>query len=179
MFGEGTLFSNSCPPGMMRKLDSAWLGPYLFVSLGEWPFSIRDQQISPCSVCPQVRKIVSSLPGPDRPELGYSTLLQSYITVLQSTIGHATALPSLLCVGAVPDAECHPAPLRDTVGCFPVNVGPVTCLDLSQDFAPGFISHPLDPMTLFRVLSVYRGYTTVITAGSISSGGIDQIVFLN
>ena len=41
MFGEGTLISNSCPPGMMCKLDSPWLCPYLFVCLVGWPFGIR------------------------------------------------------------------------------------------------------------------------------------------
>ena len=43
MFGEGTLTSSSCPPGMMCKLDSPWLCPYLFVSLSGWPFGIRVQ----------------------------------------------------------------------------------------------------------------------------------------
>ena len=150
MFGEGTLILNSGPPGMMCKLDSPWLCPYLFVSLGRWPFGIRVQgNLALIRVycldlggSPQVRKIASSLPGPYRPELGYGTLFQSYITVPQCGIGHATTHPPLMCVCAVPEAECYLAPLRDTVGCFPDDIELVTCPDLSPDFALGFTRHP-------------------------------------
>ena len=84
------------------------------------------------------------------------------ITVLQCGIRHVTTpfFDVCLCIiCAVPNAECHPAPLRDTVGCIPDDIGLVTCPDLAPDFASGFTRHPLDLMTLFRVFSANRGFS--------------------
>ena len=43
MFSAGASTSNLCLPGMMCRLDCPWLSPYLFVSLGGWPFGIQVQ----------------------------------------------------------------------------------------------------------------------------------------
>ena len=122
--------------------------------------SRRDPCVLPRpGVSPQVWKIVSSLPRPDRPDLVSGKLFQSYITVPQCGIGNATARTSLMCVCAVPNGECHPTPLQDTVDCFSDDIGPVMCPDLAPEFAPGSTGRPSNIMTLFKVLSAYRGFS--------------------
>ena len=144
----------------MCKLDCSWLSPYLFVSLGGWPFGIRVQPGIAVirAYCrepggsPQPGKLVSAPPGPVRPELEYGTLLQSYIAVLQHGIRHVSVRPSWMCVGAFPDA----ASLQEIVDCFTDNIGLITCQDLTLDLAPGFTCRTSDLITLlaYRVFSV-------------------------
>ena len=168
--------------GMMCKLDCPWLSPYLFVSLGGWPFDIRVQP--DLAVIRAYSRDPGGSPQPviivsAPPELEYGTFLQGYIAVLQRGIGHVSVRPSWMCVGAFPDGACHPAPLREIFDCFPDNIGPVTCPDLAPDLAPGFTCLPSDLITLFGVLSAYMGFkcvvcTTPITANLIGSRGIVQ-----
>ena len=81
------------------------------------------------------------------------------------------------------DAECPPAPLRDTAGCSPDEIAPVTCSDLAdpspEDFSPAtlrtlaetypacgfsrrclprFAHRPSDLMALASSLSAHRGF---------------------
>ena len=110
MFGAGASTFNLCALGMMCKLDCPSVSPYLFVSLGRWPFGFRVQ-----------------------PDLD---VIQAYCRE---------------------PGGSHPGPLRELVGCFPDNIGLVKCPDPASDFAPGFTCRPSDLMTLFGVLSAYRG----------------------
>ena len=68
------------------------------------------------------------------------TVLECYITVLQSWIKQATPCPSLPCARTIPATECHPAPLRDTADRSPADIALVTFSDLAEpspaDFAP-------------------------------------------
>ena len=45
IFDEGVFAFDLCPPGMMCKLDCPWLSPYLFVSLGKWLNTSREQLV--------------------------------------------------------------------------------------------------------------------------------------
>ena len=55
----------------------------------------------------------------------------------------------------------HPAPLRELVGCFPNNIGPVKCPDPAPGFVLGFTCRPSDLITLFGVLSACRGFSVL------------------
>ena len=114
MFGAGASTSNLCPPGMMCKLDCLWVSPYLFVSLGRWPFGIR---------------------------------VQSDLAVIRAYCREP--------------GGSHPAPLREGVGCFPDNIGPVKCPGPTPDFAPGFTCRPSDLITLYGVVSACRGFSVL------------------
>ena len=45
IFDEGVFTFDLCPPGMMCKLDCPWVSPYLFVSLGKWFVTNREQPV--------------------------------------------------------------------------------------------------------------------------------------
>ena len=45
IFDEGVSAFDLCPPGLMYKLDSPWLDPYFFVSLGGWLVTNREQPV--------------------------------------------------------------------------------------------------------------------------------------
>ena len=45
IFDEGVFAFDLCPPGMMCKLDCLWVSPYLFVSLGKWLVTSREQPV--------------------------------------------------------------------------------------------------------------------------------------
>ena len=183
------LLTNMLTGVVMCMLDSPWLSPYLFVSLCGWPVGI---QLHPDSAvlgvcCQDLARIpgitsepgIISTTGADRPKLGYGTVFQSCIAVLQCGFRQAAPRPSLLCVCAVPDAGGHLAPLRDTIGCSPDDNAPATCPDFAPDVAPAtlqsfaetylacgfglqclpcFAHRPSDLMTLSSVLSVHRGF---------------------
>ena len=85
------------------------------------------------------------------------TGLQCAIITLQSPIKQATPHPSVIGARTILDSYCPPAPLRDIAGCFPVDIAPVTCLDLPETYSacgfsrrclPGFAHHLSDLMNL-------------------------------
>ena len=45
IFDEGVLAFDLYPPGMMYKLDCPWVSSYLFVSLGKWFVTNREQPV--------------------------------------------------------------------------------------------------------------------------------------
>ena len=47
----------------------------------------------------------------------------------------------------------------EIVDCFPFKIAPVTCADLTPEFAPGFACGPSDLVTQLRALSAYRGFS--------------------
>ena len=79
--------------------------------------------------------------------------------MLQHGIGHVTEYPSLMCVGAFPDA----AFIRHHFGRSSI----VSRIILDQSrvrisrwiFAPGFTCRPSDLIALFGVLSAYKGFS--------------------
>ena len=94
-------------------------------------------------------------------------VLQCAIIVLLSEIKQATPCPSLTCARTILDADCTPAPLRDTAGCSPDDIALVTCPDLPETYPacgfnrrcpPGFAHHPSDLMALAIKLSAHRGF---------------------
>ena len=96
-----------CPPAVTCKSDFPWLNPYLFVSLYGWAVGIQLQPDSAVlsvhcqylEMIPQSRSLVSSLPAPDRPELGPSTV-DGYAPC--SAICSATSVTGLPSVPSLP-----------------------------------------------------------------------------
>ena len=112
MFDEGASTSNLCSPGMC-KLDCPWLIPYLFVSLGGWPFGIRVQpNLSVIRAYCRESPTWGTPPGPVRHH--YPAPLWEIVDCFPDNIGPVTC-PDLV-LDFDPGFTCRPSDLITLFG---------------------------------------------------------------